>query len=121
MAIPQAISARPGLMTSPADLNGTRLGVRKGDSIGETVSDFEAMFLSLLLKEMRQTLDDGGGLFPGDTGDIQGGLFDQYLGKHLADAGGVGLAAALERQMNSGTNASGLHADRRTMPGASLR
>jgi peptidoglycan hydrolase FlgJ len=58
--------------------------------------ELEATFLSLLLKEMRQTLESEG-LFPGDTGDVQGGLFDLYLGQHLADAGGVGLATALER------------------------
>ena len=53
----------------------------------------------MLLKEMRQTLEQDGGLFPGDTGDVQGGLFDLYLGKHLADSGGFGLAAVLERQL----------------------
>ncbi|HEY1188500.1 MAG TPA: rod-binding protein, partial [Gemmata sp.] len=42
---------------------------------------------------------EGGGLFPGDSGDVQGGLFDLYMGRHLAGAGGIGLAAALVRQM----------------------
>jgi peptidoglycan hydrolase FlgJ len=50
---------------------------------------------------MRQTLDPDSGLFPGDTGDVQGGLFDLYLGKHLADIGGVGMAAALERNLRN--------------------
>ena len=51
---------------------------------------------------MRQTLDqDDGGLFPGDTGDVQGGLFDQFMGQHLANAGGFGLAAALDRQLRT--------------------
>jgi flagellar protein FlgJ len=67
--------------------------------LANMAKEFEATFLSLLLKEMRQTLDADGGFFPGDTGDVQGGLFDLYLGRHLADAGGVGLAAALVRQM----------------------
>ncbi len=77
------------------------------DRIAATAKDFEATFLSLLLKEMRQTLDTegGGGLFAGDTGDVQGGLFDLYLGKHLADAGGVGFAPAIERQLRYTTNA----------------
>lgn len=65
----------------------------------EMATEFESTFLSMLLKEMRQTLEPDGGLFPGDTGDVQGGLFDLYLGRHLADAGGVGMAAALLRQM----------------------
>jgi flagellar protein FlgJ len=61
--------------------------------------DFEATFLGMVLKEMRQTLDPDGGLFAGDTGDVQGGLFDLYLGQHLAAAGGVGLATAITRQL----------------------
>ncbi len=64
----------------------------------QTAREFEATLLSLVLKEMRQTLEPEGGLFPGDAGDIQGGLFDLYLGRHLADSGGVGLAATIERQ-----------------------
>ncbi|MBP3956824.1 rod-binding protein [Gemmata sp. G18] len=65
--------------------------------------EMEATFLSMLLKEMRQTLDpdEGGGMFPGDSGDVQGGLFDLYLGRHLADGGGIGLAATLVRQMQT--------------------
>ena len=77
------------------------------DRLTAAVKDFEATFLGLLLKEMRQTLDTdgGGGLFAGDAGDIQGGLFDLILGKHLADAGGVGFAAALSRNLRYTTNA----------------
>jgi flagellar protein FlgJ len=66
-----------------------------------TAKEMEATFLSMLLKEMRQTLEPDGGLFPGDSGDVQGGLFDLYLGRHLADSGGVGLATALVRQMQA--------------------
>jgi flagellar protein FlgJ len=69
----------------------------------DTAKEMEATFLSMLLKEMRQTLEPDGGLFPGDSGDVHGGLFDMYLGRHLADAGGVGMAAALIRQMQAGT------------------
>lgn len=67
----------------------------------ETARELEATFLTMLLKEMRQTFEPDGGLFPGDTGDVQGGLFDLYLGKHLADRGGFGLAAALDRQLRT--------------------
>jgi len=66
-----------------------------------TAKEFEATLLSMLLKEMRQTLDEDGGLFPGDSGDVQGGLFDMFMSRHLADGGGIGLAKYLERQLNS--------------------
>lgn len=81
-----------------AELRSTLKGAADA-RLANMATEFEATFLSLLLKEMRQTLDADGGFFPGDTGDVQGGLFDLYLGRHLADSGGVGLAAALVRQM----------------------
>jgi len=85
---------------------GATVSASAPDPIAATAKDFEATFLSLLLKEMRQTLDpDGGGLFAGDTGDIQGGLFDLFLSKHLADAGGIGLAPAIEHQLRNAKNA----------------
>jgi flagellar protein FlgJ len=67
----------------------------------EMATELEATFLAMLLKEMRQTLEPDGGLFPGDTGDVQGGLFDLYLSRHLALSGGVGMATALLAQMQA--------------------
>lgn len=61
-----------------------------GKSAGEQV---EALFVSLLLKEMRQSGTEGG-LFPGDSTDTYGGIFDQYLGEFIAESGGLGLADA---------------------------
>ena len=70
------------------------------DQTTETMArELESTFLSLLLKEMRQTLEPEG-LFAGDSSDVQGGLFDLYLGKHIADQGGVGLANAIIRSLN---------------------
>lgn len=66
-------------------------------------ADFEATFVSMLLKEMRQTLDEDGGFFAGDTGDVQGGLFDMYLSRHLSEAGGIGMAKAIEQQLTQQT------------------
>ena len=57
----------------------------------------EGLFASLLLKEMR---GDGGegGLFGGDSSDVLGGMFDQYMGQAIADAGGLGLRDYLVAQ-----------------------
>jgi peptidoglycan hydrolase FlgJ len=87
-SLPAALAVKSG--STVKDAAGTRL---KG-----MAKEFEATFLSMLLKEMRQTLEPEG-LFPGDSGDVQGGLFDLYLGRHLADSGGIGLAATIVRQM----------------------
>ncbi len=91
-AEPLALPDRPGATVKPVS------AARAAEAAKET----EATFLALLLKQMRESLDteDGGGLFPGDTGDVQGGLFDQFLSLHLAEAGGVGMAAALARQLH---------------------
>lgn len=86
-----------------AHLGGLDASVRQAAGAAraaDAAKEFEANFLGLLLKQMRETLEPDAGLFPGDTADVQGGLFDLYLGKHLADAGGVGMAAALARQMS---------------------
>jgi flagellar protein FlgJ len=93
---------------SPATTFSPPLAVKPGATVKgagdakvkEMATEMEATFLGMLLKEMRQTLDEKeGGLFPGDTADVHGGLFDLYLSRHLADSGGIGLAAALLRQM----------------------
>lgn len=96
-SIVSAASNSSPVLGKPGATVTNKAAARVKDMAGE----MEATFLSMLLKEMRQTLDEGegGGLFPGDSGDVQGGLFDLYLGRHLADAGGIGLAAALVRQM----------------------
>lgn len=93
----------PAISVSPA-LGGQPSATVKGAGgarMKEMATEMEATFLSMLLKEMRQTLEPEGGLFPGDTGDVQGGLFDLYLGRHMAESGGVGMAAALLRQIQS--------------------
>jgi peptidoglycan hydrolase FlgJ len=114
MSAAQVLSSVPGNVFATADLIGSKVPAKDAAATREMASEFEAMFLSLLLKEMRQALEPGG-LFPGDTGDVQGGLFDLYMSKHLADGGGVGLAAALERQIHQDATANVLR------PTASLR
>lgn len=55
----------------------------------------ESLFVSLLLKEMRQS-GSSEGLFPGDSSDTLGGLFDLYLGQFITESGGIGLSATVE-------------------------
>lgn len=81
---------------------GLAVQAHQGDnrSIDAVATNFESMFLSLLLKQMRQTLEPGG-LFPQDSGDVFGGLFDLYMGQHLAQAGGLGIGNLLRRQLET--------------------
>lgn len=87
-----------GLPTPPSPLTATRAAageerLRSGPP-DEVAQQLESVFLSMLLKQLRQSVSEEG-LFPGDTSDTFGGMFDQYLGDHLAAAGGLGIAALL--------------------------
>lgn len=84
---PVARTSRP---TDPKSIEGVARG-------------FETMFLSLLLKEMRQTLEPGT-LFEGDKSDIFGGLFDQMMAEHLSKGNALGIAAMVRKQLERTTH-----------------
>ncbi len=64
----------------------------------EIGADFESLFMSIMLKEMRNTIsnEEGGGLFAGEGSDTLGGMFDTFLGQHLASSGQLGISQAIE-------------------------
>lgn len=65
--------------------------------IDGAAQEFESVFLSLLLKEMRNTLDTkDGGLFGSEETDSFGGMFDMFMGQHLAEAQPLGIADAIK-------------------------
>jgi Rod binding domain-containing protein len=84
------------------DPAGLALHVKPGDTraIEAAATGFESTFMSLLLKEMRQTLDHGT-FFGQDNSDVYGGIFDFYMSQHLAKAGGIGIANMLRRQLST--------------------
>jgi Rod binding domain-containing protein len=98
----QSMNFLPGLhsASSRAAVIDANVASLAENRLNRTAKEFEATFLSLLLKEMRQTLEPDGGLFPGDEGDVQGGMFDLFLSQHLADAGGLGLASVIEHSLH---------------------
>ena len=62
--------------------------------------EFESVFISLLLKEMRQTLNEDG-FFAGDQSDVYGGIFDLFMGQHLAQSGGLGISQMIDVYLES--------------------
>jgi flagellar protein FlgJ len=99
MDAPAAISPMLSPMTSfGLDAGGT-FAPGNRPTVRQAAGEMETMFLSMLLKEMRQSLGEEGGLFAGDQADVYGGLFDFYMSKHLADAGGLGLASTWAAQL----------------------
>ena len=60
--------------------------------------EFESVFLSLLLKEMRGSSQEEGGLFGGESSDSYGGLCDMFMGQHLAKDSPLGIGRMLLQQ-----------------------
>ena len=59
-----------------------------------TARDFESVFVSMMLKTMRQSMSED--MFAGDDSDTFGGMFDSFMGQHISDNGGIGLVKFLE-------------------------
>lgn len=101
-SLPMTSAAERGLMSS---MNGNVMSKGSGstttasaDQNARVAEDFEGVFASLLLKEMRKTLEPGT-LFGEDSGDVYGGLFDMYLGQQMTQSGGFGLAKMVRESM----------------------
>lgn len=52
---------------------------------------FDALFTSMILKEMRQSMQSEDSFFAGDHGDVVGGIWDQFLGEQMAPAMNFGM------------------------------
>lgn len=91
-AIPSPLPISPGgLLQHKAQALASELRTEETSDRARVAQQFEGILVSLLLKEMRQTLGKEG-LFGSDTSDIYGGLFDQFMGQHLAQSGGLGIS-----------------------------
>lgn len=64
----------------------------------DVAAEFEGVLVSMLLKEMRSTLEEG--MFGDDKSDSFGGLFDLTMGQHLADRGGLGIKDLVNARYN---------------------
>jgi Rod binding domain-containing protein len=60
---------------------------------------FESMFASILIKQMRQTLNSGQGLFGHDPSDVLGGLFDHFMSQHITQKGSLGIANLIQKHL----------------------
>jgi flagellar protein FlgJ len=68
--------------------------------------EMEAVFLNLLLKEMRKTVPKTGLVGNSSQEDIMRSLLDSEMTKNMAQAGGAGLAEMLYRQLTASDAAS---------------
>ena len=68
--------------------------ISPGSDAAGTAREFESLFVSMMLKSMRQSMSKD--MFAGDSSDTFGGLFDSFMGQHIAEHGGIGLARMLD-------------------------
>lgn len=90
-------------------LGAAQRDLRRGD-VGDAAHEFERLFATMLVKEMRTTLPEG--FFGGGTGsDVFDGWFDEHLGSSLAEGRGLGLRVALERDLGLKQGARDAHGE----------
>lgn len=94
----------PAIAPTPTDLlDGKAKALQQSDvadpqQLGEVARQFESIFVSILLKEMRQSVGDEG-LFGGDSSDVFGGMFDLYLGEHIAKSTNLGVSDMVTKNL----------------------
>ena len=81
------------LSSGRVDALSERLGDDNSD-VDRLARDFEALFVSMMLKTMRESMSQD--MFSGDGSDTYGGLFDSFMGQHIAEQGGIGLSTLLQ-------------------------
>ncbi len=68
-------------------------------SVPEVARQFESLLINQMVKSMRQA-NLGEGALDSDQSLFYRDMFDQQLSLHLAENGGIGLAAAIQRQLD---------------------
>lgn len=67
----------------------------KSEKVRKVIEEFEGVFMSMMIKQLRET-NNGEGFFPGDHSDTYGGMFDMFMGQHLARGSQTGLESLFE-------------------------
>ena len=67
----------------------------KSEKVRKVIEEFEGVFMSMMIKQLRET-SNGEGFFPGDHSDTYGGMFDMFMGQHLARGSQTGLESLFE-------------------------
>lgn len=89
-----------GAASKPATAAGG--DAKKDAKLKAACQDMEALFLNMLLSEMRKSVPKSGLTDGGSQEEIIRSLLDTELTKNMAHAGGTGLAEMLYRQLSPG-------------------
>ena len=85
-------------MGALADLR-SRARANPNEAVEEVAQQFGALFIQMMLKSMRDAVEDGG-LFGSDQLDTYQQMADQQTALDMASKGGIGLAEALVAQLS---------------------
>lgn len=69
------------------------------DAVREAAKQFEAVFIQMMLKSMRDASPGDGGLMDSDQGRFYRDMFDQQIALTLAQRGQLGLGDAIARRL----------------------
>ena len=64
----------------------------------EVAKQFEGVFVSMLLKQLRESLDEG--MFGGEKSDTFGAMFDMYMGEHVSKGSNLGIRDVVLSQLS---------------------
>ena len=96
----QATTSVPSTVDAQSPFSQFSEANRADDNAAKVAKEFEALFLSMMLKSMRQSMSED--MFAGDKSDTFGGMFDSFMGEHIAESGGIGMAKMIQSTGISG-------------------
>ena len=71
---------------------------RENERLEQACSEFEAIFIEMILKSARASIPKGG-LFSSEEEELVREMLDSQLAQEVAKGGGIGLAKFMERNM----------------------
>ncbi len=75
-------------------------------SLDRVASQFESLFVQMMVKQMRQA-SFGDGLFDSERTKFYQEMYDQQLSVHMAESGGLGIGKMLKQQLGAPAQAQG--------------
>ncbi len=88
------------LVGSAQNRVGTLSSEKKDMELKKACQDFEAMFINMILKEMRKSIPKQGMLHGGLQEDMYTSMFDQKMAEKISRGRGVGLWQDIYRQLS---------------------
>lgn len=77
---------------------------KKPDDMKKATKEFEAFFLSYMLKTMRESVPKDGLLSGGKGEEIYTSMLDEALSKEMSERGGIGIGELMLKQLEPSLN-----------------